>query len=169
MEVSKTMMITVGVVILLASIIANAVLTQAMVRLDIGGFKGEQGDTGVTGPQGPQGETGATGPQGAQGIQGPQGPSGFGTPDYDSGWRTIGQAEELTLAHLLGTTDVYVYLVGKRSDGLIHQADYGWSLAGISNARHGAAWHNLDADFIKIIRGGDDMNWVEVRVMIWVV
>lgn len=157
MEVSKARIITFGVVIFLASIIANAVLTQGMVRLDIGGFKGEQGDTG------------ATGPQGAQGIQGPQGPPGFGTPDYDSGWRTIGQAEELTLAHLLGTTNVCVYLVGKRSDGLIHQADYGWSLAGISNERHGAAWHNLDANFIKIIRGGDDMNWVEVRVMIWVV
>jgi len=155
------------------------------------GSQGPQGETGSRGPTGPAGPTGATGatgqqgatgpqgdtgPQGTQGIQGPQGEqgiqgeSGFGTPDYDSGWTAIAAGETIVKAHVLGTTNVYVYLIGRNGEGLLHQLDYGWTQAGgISTGHHGAAWHSLDTDLISITRGDLDANWVQFRVMIWII
>jgi hypothetical protein len=168
MGISKTMFV-VGLIaaILASSLVSAAIMTQLSTTL---GLKGDKGDTGATGATGPTGATGATGPQGLQGIQGVQGARGFSTPDYDSGWRDIAVGETIILVHVLETTNVYVYMIGKNAAGLIHQLDYGWTiLGGISNMHAGAAWHSLDGDLIKVSRGDADGNWVQVRVMIWII
>lgn len=105
--------------------------------------------------------------KGPRGDTGAQGPRGFGTPNYDSGWRDIAAGATLTLTHGLGTTDVYAYVVGNNAAGLIHQMDYGFALSGSS--RYGLAWLNLDSDSIWVTRGPEDGNWVQVRVMIWII
>ena len=92
-------------------------------------------------------------------------PGGFGKPDYDSGWMDIGAGASMSFTHGLGTTNVYVYVVGRNADGLIHQMDYGFTLAGSS--RYGLAWLSLDSNSIWVTRGPDDENWVQVRMMIW--
>ena len=164
--ISKTMFVVGLVVAILASsLIASAVSMQYAKGPQ--GDKGDKGDTGATGATGATGPQGETGPQGTQGERGPR---GFGTPDYDSGWRSIAPGETLTLAHVLKTTNVYVYVVGKNAAGLIHQLDYGWIYAGgIGTAKYGLAWHSLDGDLIKLTRATEDENWVQVRVMIWII
>jgi hypothetical protein len=151
--ISKSVFI-VGLVaaILASSLISVAAVTQLPMAK---GPKGEKGDTGATGVQGPTGATGR------------QGPRGFGTPDYDSGWTNIQAGQTLTFTHSLGTTDVYVYLVGKDAAGLMHQLDYGWDTAGVLH--YGAAWLGLDATSIKVNRAGNDGNWIQVRVMMWII
>jgi hypothetical protein len=137
------------------------------------GATGQQGAIGPQGDTGPQGLQGIQGPQGIQGLQGPQGeqgPPGFGTPDYDSGWKNIAAGETIVKAHVLGTTNVYVYMIGRDGEGLIHQWDYGMNIGGgISTSRHGAAWHSLDTDLISVTRGDIDTEWVQFRVLIWII
>ena len=172
--ISKTVFVA-GLIaaILASSLISVVAMTQLSTTLGLKGEKGDKGDTGATGatgPTGPTGATGATGPQGLQGIQGIQGSRGFSTPNYDSGWRNIAKDQTITLVHGLGTTNVYVYMIGKTAAGLIHQFDYGWTMGGgISNSHHGATWFGLDGDLIYVNRGVLDDNWVQVRVMIWII
>jgi hypothetical protein len=94
-----------------------------------------------------------------------RGPEGFGEPDYDSGWMDIAAGDSMSFTHGLGTTNVHVYVVGRNADGLIHQMDYGFTIAG--SARYGLAWLSLDSNSIWVTRGPDDENWVQVRMMIW--
>jgi hypothetical protein len=142
--ISKTMfVIGLIVAIVVSSLIASVVSMQYAK-----GSKGDKGDTGATGPQGPP---------------------GFGTPDYDSGWRDIATGQTLTLAHVLKTTNVYVYVVGKNAAGEIHQSDYGWLTTGLGTSKYGLNWISMDADLIKVTRGDIDGNWGQVRVMIWII
>jgi len=171
--ISKTMFVA-GLIaaILASSLISVVAMTQISTLLGLKGEKGDKGDTGATGATGatgPTGATGATGPQGLQGIQGTQGARGFSTPDYDSGWINIAPGETISLVHALGTTNVYVYMIGKDAAGLIHQLDYGWDTSGTGILHYGAAWYGLDANAINVNRGPNDGNWVQVRVMIWII
>lgn len=129
---------------------------------------------GPEGPQGPQGEVGPQGPQGIpgpQGVQGPQGiPGGFGAPDYDSGWLTFTEGDlNFEVTHNLGTTELFVYMVGKDSFGRVHQWFYGGDIR--DSGRVGANWRTSWANDNKIdlYRLVDDQVWEEVRVYIWVI
>ena len=186
--ISKTIFI-VGIIaaILASSLISVVAMSQFSTTL---GTRGEKGDTGATGPTGatgltgstgatgPTGATGSTGPTGAAGATGPQGPQGIqgarglSTPNYDSGWRTIAAGQTLTMVHVLGTTNVYVYVIGKSASATygIHQIDYGWTSAGgIGNAVYGLRWYALDTEVIKVVRADQDSVWEQVRVMIWII
>jgi len=79
----------------------------------------------------------------------------IGPPDYDSGWVSIPIAPQtLTLTHNLGTTEVFVYLIGNDSHPYgIHQ----WS---------GAGWCNLTDTTIDVRRWAED-RYLQGRVMIW--
>lgn len=67
--------------------------------------------------------------------------------------------------HNLGTTDVIVYIVGKKTlGGAIHQIDYGGYHA---VHYYGVYWHKLTNTEVTVHRHGDDGNWEYVRVMIW--
>ena len=93
----------------------------------------------------------------------------LGRPVIDSGWMNITAGETLVYPHRLNTTDVLVYVIGKTADGLIHQIDYGFTTVGIGASHYGVAWSELDGDIIKITRGPSDSNWVQVRLMMWVI
>jgi hypothetical protein len=93
----------------------------------------------------------------------------LGRPEIDSGWMNITAGETLIYPHGLNTTDVLVYVIGKTEDGLIHQIDYGFTTVGISASHYGVAWSELDGDYIKITRGPSDTNWVQVRLIMWVI
>ncbi len=82
----------------------------------------------------------------------------FTTPAYDSGWISAEGGGEIVLTHNLGTTEVFVYLVGKDKDGTlgIHQFEYG--------GMYWAYWHNLDSNNISVTVYP---TWDYVRVMIW--
>ena len=115
--------------------------------------------------QGPKGDKGDMGPQGEQGPQGPEGPAGVFTvenlsgllpaPAYDSGW-VFSNSTVITLNHGLGTTEVFVYMIGKGNDQ--------W---GITNTAIGLyiQWWNLTATEITVYGGIDAAPYV--RVMIW--
>lgn len=158
--VSKGIFVVGMVIAIMASILLSSVIASQLL-----GLQGSKGDTGDTGEKG---ETGATGARGEIGATGATGPPGFGTPDYDSGWSNIAAGEQLTLFHDLGTTEVYVYVIGKTEAGLIHQLDYGWIHGGgVEYNKFGLAWYGLDTEVIKAWRAAQDENWVQVRVMIW--
>jgi hypothetical protein len=91
---------------------------------------------------------------------------GFNSPPaWDSKWTPIGKGDT-KLYHNLNTTDVFVYMIGKDSDGFVHQKDYGgWSYP--VNVWYGAYWYHLDENSITVHRHGGDGDWVQVRVMIW--
>jgi len=140
------------------------------------GDQGEQGPQGETGPQGPQGIQGEQGPQGIQGIQGPkgetgdtgeqgpQGEPGLGTepgflvaPAYDSGWVAIPKTPEQTFEHGLGTTEVFVYVIGRNPENNVHQIRYGEYFH----------WLNLTENEITVDRNPAESFWEEVRIQIW--
>ena len=92
-------------------------------------------------------------------------PLGYiGPPAYDSGWQSIEQGSVNEFNHSLGTTEVFVYMIGKATSG-ITQAYYGAAV--YSGTYRGAYWYCLDEDSIDIVRDTSDTSWVEVRVMIW--
>ena len=80
-------------------------------------------------------------------------------PAFDSGWESVGEGGEIVFAHDLGTTEVFVYLVGRDIDDTlgIHQYEY----AGM----YWAYWHKLDSNNISVTAYPG--SWDEVRVMIW--
>ena len=112
------------------------------------GSQGPKGDTGDTGPEGPKGDTGE---QGLQGEVGPEGPAGgFGAPDYDSGWRNITVAYNIT--HNLGTQDILIYLIAKNEDGNIISRAHSFWIA--------------DDNTLQIVRAPDNP-YPTFRALIW--
>jgi len=87
-------------------------------------------------------------------------PQGFvKAPAYDSGWTTISAiTRKVTLTHNLGTTEVFVYIMGRqfRADS-IHQWHDGDDVG---------YWYDLDISQITI-SGRKGSMWDQVRVMIW--
>ncbi|RMF29522.1 MAG: hypothetical protein D6759_13690 [Chloroflexi bacterium] len=93
-------------------------------------------------------------------------------PDYDSGWKDIGQDGALTLQHNLGgSTDDYVVILDFKDDGLkgINQFWYGGDRVYASDGLNmrGAYWYGLDSTYIHVHRGADDFSADQVRVRIW--
>ncbi len=93
-------------------------------------------------------------------------------PDYDSGWRAIGQNEALTLQHNLGgSPDDYVVVLDFKDSDLkgINQFWYGGDLLYEASGlvRRGAYWYGLDEEYIYVHRGDKDVDADEVRVRIW--
>jgi len=106
-----------------------------------------------------------------EGPEGPPGPSGFGPPDYDSDWRTIAKSPAtLGLEHGLGTTDLFIYVVGSRGlvPGGIHHKYYGYFRSGTAEGVQGLQWE-ATSTHITLRRGGYDSNWDNVRVYIWII
>jgi hypothetical protein len=132
-------------------------------------IEGPQGPQGETGPQGPAGSQGATGPQGPAGPQGPQGPPGsFPNPDYDSGWISTGTGSN-TITHNLGTTDIFVYVIGKWGDK-VNQYHFGQDIyfdAEDYVYESGLYWETTGINTISLRRGPTDIDWASARVLIW--
>ena len=90
-------------------------------------------------------------------------------PDYDSGWVDIQPGQVVTLTHNLGG-DVGDYRVGiKFRDTTpggrgIHQFGFGGLEAG--GVFYGAAWQNLTATTIQVLRFPGDLSVGQVRVLI---
>jgi len=90
-------------------------------------------------------------------------------PDYDSGWVDIQAGQVVTLTHNLGG-DAGDYRVGIRfrdttSGGRgIHQFGFGGLEAG--GVFYGAAWQNLTATTIQVLRFAGDLSADQVRVFI---
>jgi len=87
-------------------------------------------------------------------------------PAYDSGWKNLGAPPVyVTFTHNLGTTEVFVYIVGKEFGAdTIHQ----WYIGGGGGGnRFGTWWYDLDISRVTVYRCGDDYMWDQVRVMIW--
>jgi hypothetical protein len=91
----------------------------------------------------------------------------LGEPDYDSNWASLAPiGDNPPLEHNLGTTEVIVYIVGKKTwGGAVHQVDYG-GYKGYIHYR-GVYWYKLTETEVTVHRHGDDENWEYVRVMIW--
>jgi hypothetical protein len=87
---------------------------------------------------------------------------------WDSGWYGPTIGGDQVLYHYLGlnTTDIVVYMVGKKylSDPP-HQIDYGGYVN--SGSYNGAFWTNLTPNSITFHRHGNDLNWVYVRFTLW--
>ncbi len=94
----------------------------------------------------------------------------IGKPDFDSGWLSLSPGDK-EIAHPLKTTDVIVYMVGKKtSEGAPHQMEYGGfvnTVGVLVNDYRGAYWHKLTAGSITVHRHGNDENWEYVRVLMW--
>lgn len=112
---------------------------------------------------------GPTGPIGPQGPQGP--PGGFDAPDYDSGWISIAAGDGVEVRHELGTSNVFVYLVGRITPGgALHQYGYGedrYVDSGIKNK--GVYWFSLTTFNIWIVRGAQDTFWEQFRLRLWII
>ncbi|MCK4477541.1 hypothetical protein KAU88_03310 [Candidatus Bathyarchaeota archaeon] len=122
-------------------------------------------DPWIVGPPGPQGETG---PQGALG--------GFDAPDYDSGWVSAAGwvNDRKSFDHGLGTTDLFVYVYGRLIEGgdwVYHQIGIGWdtTIDGVDIAFTGMRWLLVDENTVDLLRGYEDWQWEEARVLIWVI
>ena len=90
----------------------------------------------------------------------------LGVPDYDSEWTALAKGDN-SFGHPLGTTDVIVYIVGKKTwGGAIHQIEYGGEKSTIIG-QHGVFWYKLTETEITVYRNNDDGNWEYVRVMLW--
>ena len=155
---------------LIIAIVASTIIsTQVSMQLSLGpeGPRGAQGLRGSRGLQGEQGPVGLQGPPGTVSIENFTG--WVNTPAYDSGWFTVENSSRITLIHDLGTTEVLVYLLGKNSEGTIHQNNYGTN--NDSAGTLGMYWQNLTETEISIRRATDDLSamysWDEARVMLW--
>lgn len=92
-------------------------------------------------------------------------PRGFGTPDYDSGWTPIGAGDLEYFEHGLGTKDdLFIYVIGRYSEGEFNQYNYGFSYDGEN--QYGSSW-SVDDTTVCVQRGMDDEDWEEVRIYIW--
>lgn len=82
-------------------------------------------------------------------------PSGaIGLPAYDSGW-LYSDGEYITLNHNLGTTELFVYFVGKDGHGISH---LGYGL-------EDGAWFDLNATHLTAY-GRYSMKYIRVRIWI---
>jgi hypothetical protein len=173
-----TFMVGLVIAVLASSVLSTTIATQVITGPQgpegpqgIQGPKGDTGETGSQGPQGiqgvqgPKGETGPQGPQGEQGLIGPEGPQGepglgvepgfLVAPAYDSGWVPMPAVPEQTFVHGLGTTEVFVYVIGRDPEVSIHQLLYGDYLR----------WYLTDNE-ITVDRDYGQL-WEEVRIQIW--
>lgn len=95
-------------------------------------------------------------------------------PDYDSGWvdKTIGGQY---FVHNLGTTEVFVYVLGRFwASGygwMVHQRSYGgdeyWEPFLQDWRSFGIEVLEMNENSINIFKYADDLSWQQVRVMIW--
>ena len=98
-------------------------------------------------------------------------PGGFvSAPAYDSGWTNVATGQVKIFTHNLGTTEVFVYMIGRNgTEGKIHQRRYGGENTG--STFQGAFWFKLTGSEVKVRRLDDDVmsanTWEQVRVMIW--
>ncbi len=177
--------------LIIAILASSALSTTVATQLATGpqgpkGDKGDPGPQGLTGSQGPLGPQGEQGEQGEQGPQGPQGEPGLGVepgflvaPAYDSGW--INNWTDwngiylINLTHGLGTTETFVYCVGRSNQTTemaenqsIHQFAYGWLSFGFGAEPYGVFWV-LTENEITMYKGTESkvIDWNEVRVRIW--
>ena len=100
---------------------------------------------------------------------------GFNTPDYDSGWIDV-QLNHVDIHHNLGTTNLFVYLIGGGPDSP-HQFRYGgdWFLTREGDAtaiyyedsRNGAYWTTADENVIRVMVNDHEQNWSEIRTLLW--
>jgi len=91
--------------------------------------------------------------------------TGLSSPDYDSGWFNLTRGDNV-LSHNLGTTEVFVYFVGRNSsESNTHQLNYGGTLYG--SQWYGARFFELTSTNITITRMTSDNDWIEARVQIW--
>lgn len=91
----------------------------------------------------------------------------LGKPKYDSGWVTLIAGQNKNFTHNLNTTNVLVYMIGKDADGAndIHQINFGGET---DNWQYwGAYWFDLTETKIMVRRQPQDIDWDEVRIMIW--
>lgn len=124
----------------------------------------------ATGPQGIQGEQGLTGPKGDKGDIGPQGEQGpignftidsidglLPAPAYDSGWVPLVSNQWISYLHNLNTTEVFVYVLGKSSQG-INQMRLGDS----------AYWFIESKDELLLyVSASAEQYYLLIRVQIW--
>ena len=146
------------------------------------GLTGQEGPTGPMGSQGPEGHRGAIGPpgpagemgpRGETGEQGPTGPkgdtgdAGLGKPAYDSGWVDIKSGQSITLdtGDIEFELNAFVYVLGMTSDKVIHQLSLGGEYDG--DIKAGLTWSMTKGDTIELRRLPEDVNWEQVRVMVW--
>jgi hypothetical protein len=108
---------------------------------------------------------------------------GFNTPDYDSNWVPIDQGESVEVNHNLGSTNLFVYLVGEYDDNYTHQYAYGGNEEHYTEVETipgefyygtvekvgtlGAWWRTDGQDRVIVTRPSHDDHWQEFRVLIW--
>jgi hypothetical protein len=98
------------------------------------------------------------------------------TPNYDSGWLSLGTNTSTILTHNLGG-DANTYMVdfqykSQTVDGINQRyfggSDFGDSVdVGLPNNRVGAYWRNLTSTNITVYRRSEDTYAPQVRVRIW--
>ncbi len=94
----------------------------------------------------------------------------FSTPDYDSGWIKTNKGTDNVICRL-DDINVFVYMIGKSSLGLVNQNYYG------GYNRHppytvemkmlGADWFITESRELRVYRYPEDTSYVEVRVLVW--
>lgn len=110
---------------------------------------------------------------------------GFNTPDYDSGWIEIESGSYVDLNHNLGTTNLFVYLIGGSNfnEYDIHQNDYGGDIyrvpvidfdengqsyySDFDHHMEGVNWRTYGENTIRISRMDADASWPRFRVLLW--
>lgn len=94
-------------------------------------------------------------------------------PDYDSGWTAIAHDSSIDIYHNIGTNNILVYVLGSESgtNPMMHQWAYGgnhfrseWDVN--TYLGEGLIWRCND-EKIWIHRYKSDVQWWEVRVLIW--
>lgn len=111
---------------------------------------------------------------------------GFNTPDYDSGWMEIESGSYVDVNHNLGTTNLFVYLIGGSifNDYDVHQNNYGGDLyrvpvidfdengqgyySDFDYHKSGVHWSTYGENTIRISRKNNDASWPRFRVLLWV-
>jgi hypothetical protein len=94
--------------------------------------------------------------------------NGFSEPGYDSDWQTISAGSSEFITHNLGTTELFVYLVGKDNDVTVHQDYLGMELWFEEGPHlHGIQWATNGENEVVVSRLSDDNTWDEFRILIW--
>jgi hypothetical protein len=89
-------------------------------------------------------------------------------PDADSGWMDINQAQTLAFPHNLNITNTEL-TVGLWFSGTgkgIHNYSYGGLADDVAQEMHGAHWHHLADNTVRVTRHATDTNVEQVRVIV---